>query len=156
MKAKAMILVATTILGAGAGATAALAAGQRAHPAAARAARVKLEHTALGAILANGRGFTLYVFARDRRGHDACANVRGCSSVWPVLAAHGRTLAGAGVKSALLGSIKLGSGQRQVTYAGHPLYTYVADSGPGQTSYVGVNQFGGRWYAIAASGRIVR
>jgi hypothetical protein len=42
------------------------------------------------------------------------------------------------------------------TYAGHPLYTYSADSGPGKTSYVGAKQFGGTWYAINASGGTVK
>jgi hypothetical protein len=42
------------------------------------------------------------------------------------------------------------------SYAGHPLYTYSGDSGPGETSYVGAKQFGGTWYAINASGNTVR
>ena len=44
----------------------------------------------------------------------------------------------------------------QVTYAGHPLYTYTGDSGPGKTSYVGVKAFGGAWYALNASGGAVK
>jgi predicted lipoprotein with Yx(FWY)xxD motif len=48
------------------------------------------------------------------------------------------------------------TGGKQVTYAGHPLYTYSGDSGPGQTSYVGAKSFGGTWYAINASGGTVK
>ncbi|MFI4993711.1 MAG: hypothetical protein ACHQCH_08880 [Solirubrobacterales bacterium] len=48
------------------------------------------------------------------------------------------------------------AGGKQVTYAGHPLYTYSGDSGPGETSYVGEKQFGGTWYAINASGHTVK
>ena len=60
------------------------------------------------------------------------------------------------MRRSLLGTIKLPNGARQVTYAGHPLYTYIGDSGPGDTSYVGVSQFGGRWFALTAAGHIVK
>jgi predicted lipoprotein with Yx(FWY)xxD motif len=123
---------------------------------AARGARVQVRHTSLGNVLANGGGFTLYTFTRDGRGHDRCVTVTGCTGVWPVLKTSGSPIAGNGVRRSLLGTIKLPGGTRQVTYAGHPLYTYVGDSGPGQTGYVGVHQFGGAWYAINAAGRVVR
>lgn len=122
---------------------------------AAAGARVAVRHTALGAILVNGRGFTLYMFTRDGRDRDRCAQISGCRGVWPLDTTHGRPVAGRGVRSALLGTIRVGRAT-QVTYAGHPLYTYVADSAPGQTSYVGVSMFGGRWFALRASGRVVR
>lgn len=122
----------------------------------ARATKVQIRHTAAGNILANGSGFTLYVFTRDARKHDSCIAISGCAGVWPVLKASGRPAAGPGVKRSLLGTIMLPNGARQVTYAGHPLYRYVGDSGPGQTEYVGFSQFGGRWYAINAAGRVVK
>jgi predicted lipoprotein with Yx(FWY)xxD motif len=53
----------------------------------------------------------------------------------------------------LIGTIRLANGKKQVTYAGHPLYTYVGDSAPGQTYYVNFFQFGGYWPAVNASGR---
>ena len=58
-----------------------------------------------------------------------------------------------GLKPSLLGTIALGGGRRQVTYAGHPLYTYAFDSGPAETGYVGATQFGGTWRALSATGR---
>jgi hypothetical protein len=54
-----------------------------------------------------------------------------------------------------VGTIMVG-GARQVTYAGHPLYTYIGDAGPGDTSYVGQSQFGGKWFALNATGQIVK
>jgi hypothetical protein len=61
------------------------------------------------------------------------------------------------VKASLLGSIALPHRTaRQVTYAGHPLYTYSGDSGPAQTDYVGVSMFGGAWPALTASGKTRR
>jgi predicted lipoprotein with Yx(FWY)xxD motif len=76
--------------------------------------------------------------------------------VWPPVTTSGRAVAGPGIKRRLIGSISLGHGVRQVTYAGHPLYTYIADGGPGDTSYVGFNQFGGRWFALNAGGHAVK
>jgi predicted lipoprotein with Yx(FWY)xxD motif len=126
-------------------------------PAAAQPSPTKLalRHTSVGTILVNARGFTLYAFTRDARNTDACMKISGCVGIWPVVTTSATPIAGPGVKRSLIGSIAIGGGHRQVTYAGHPLYTYVADSAPGQTTYVGVSQFGGRWPALTATGREV-
>ncbi len=117
---------------------------------------VKLKQTNKGKILVNGKGFTLYIYSKDTRNKNRCTKVPGCMSLWPALAAKGKPTAGPGVKQSLLGTIKLSNGTRQVTYNGWPLYTYIADSGPGQTSYIGVNQSGGFWWALKSSGQKVK
>jgi predicted lipoprotein with Yx(FWY)xxD motif len=117
-------------------------------------AKVGIRHTRRGDLLVNGHGFTLYIFARDRRNHDRCVQISGCRGIWPLDTTHGRPVAGPGVKRSLLGTIRVGR-TTQVTYAGHPLYTYAEDFGPGQTFYVGVSQFGGRWFGLRASGHQV-
>jgi predicted lipoprotein with Yx(FWY)xxD motif len=144
-----LIVVMTATLAVGAG----VAAG---HVVTTSPTRVELQNTAVGKVLTNGRGFTLYVFTRDARNHDRCVAISGCRAVWPVLKTRGRTIAGAGVNAALLGSIRLASGMRQVTYAGHPLYTYSGDLAPRSTFYVGAFQFGGFWYALHANGKVVK
>lgn len=121
-----------------------------------RAATVALRHTSLGSILVSSSRRTLYEFTRDRAGRNSCAAIGGCAEAWPALEASGRPTAGAGVKASLLSSVPAPGGGRQITYAGHPLYLYSGDSGPGETSYVGVRQFGGAWYALNASGGAVR
>jgi predicted lipoprotein with Yx(FWY)xxD motif len=121
----------------------------------AKPAKIELRKTSLGQVLANARGFTLYAFSRDAKNKDKCATTSGCTQVWPVASTHGKPSAGAGVKASMLGTVKLAGGGQQVTYAGHPLYTYSQDSGPGQTDYVGARQFGGVWHAVNASGRTV-
>jgi predicted lipoprotein with Yx(FWY)xxD motif len=126
--------------------------GPRARPAA-TGATVQVRHTGRGDLLVNARGFTLYTFARDKRGQDRCVRISGCRGVWPLDTTKGRPVAGPGVRRSLLGTIRVG-GATQITYAGRPLYTYVADS-RGQTSYVGVSQFGGKWFGIRPSGRQV-
>jgi predicted lipoprotein with Yx(FWY)xxD motif len=121
-----------------------------------RAATVSLRHTSLGSILVSSSGRTLYEFTRDHPNKSSCAAISGCSETWPSLRTSGRPTARSGVKASLLSSINLPTGGKQVTYAGHPLYTYSGDSGPGETSYVGEKQFGGTWYAINASGHTVK
>lgn len=123
---------------------------------AARSAKLGLRHTAVGKILVNGAGSTVFAFTRDSRNHDRCAAINGCPGVWPLVTSSGRPTVGSGVKRSLAGTIKLPGGARQVTYAGHPLYTYIGSSGPGDTSYVGVSEFGGKWLALTASGRLVK
>lgn len=122
----------------------------------ARAAKVGLRHTSLGNILVSASGFTLYEFTRDHGAHNSCLAIRECSSVWPAYTTSGRPSAGPGVRASLLSSIRIAGGKSQVTYAGHPLYLYSADSGPAETSYVNVSMFGGRWYALSASGGSVK
>jgi predicted lipoprotein with Yx(FWY)xxD motif len=135
------------------------AAAARARPAAdataaSGGARISLRKTQLGMLLVNSHGFTLYAFSRDSRNADRCASTPGCTSIWPLVRTGARPIAGPGVKRSLLGTIKVHGGL-QVTYAGHPLYTYSSDAGPGSTSYVGKSQFKGVWRGVRASGATV-
>jgi predicted lipoprotein with Yx(FWY)xxD motif len=146
------VFLAAALTSAASGATA--AGAESSVPAAhlSRAATVQLRHSRLGNILVSSSGRTLYEFTRDRTKKNNCVSVKGCSATWPSLKASGRPTAGPGVRASLL-STTSGS---QVTYAGHPLYTYTGDSAPGETSYVGFKAFGGTWYAINASGAAVK
>jgi predicted lipoprotein with Yx(FWY)xxD motif len=146
----AIVLAAAASASAVAGAQGATASAH-----ASRATEVVLHHTSLGTILTTSSGFTLYEFTRDRAGEDSCMKIHGCAQVWPALETSGKPTAGAGVKASLLSSIRISGGARQVTYDGHALYTYSADS-RGSTAYVGVNAFGGSWYAVSASGHTVK
>jgi predicted lipoprotein with Yx(FWY)xxD motif len=121
-----------------------------------RTTTVKLRHTNLGSILVSSSGRTLYEFTKDHANKDSCAAISGCPETWPALRTSAKPKASTGVKASLLSSINLPGGGKQVTYAGHPLYQYSGDSGPGETSYVGETQFGGKWYAINASGHTVK
>jgi predicted lipoprotein with Yx(FWY)xxD motif len=99
------------------------------------------------AVLTNAQGYTLYWFAPDTPTRSTCDGT--CAVYWPPLT--GRPVAGAGV-SGRLGTIRRSDGTTQVTYDGHPLYTYVGDSGPGQANGNNINLNGGLWYEMAASG----
>ena len=115
------------------------------------ATAVSTAKTSLGKVIVNRRGRTLYLFEKDTRRHSACG--RSCAAYWPPLLAHGRPIAGGAAKQSLLGTIKRANGTRQVTYAGHPLYTYVLDTKRGQTRREGSTLFGAGWDALAPSGK---
>src|SRR5262249_61261891 len=72
-----------------------------------------------------------------------------CPQLWPPV--HGPATGGPGVTGSL-GTIKRSDGATQATYNGHPLYTYVADTAPGQARGNGLNASGGVWHEVIASG----
>ena len=74
--------------------------------------KVAVASSGLGRILVDGRGRTLYLFQKDKRGQSAC--VGQCTVFWPPLIASGKPLATAGAKASLLGTTKRGR-----TPAGH-------------------------------------
>jgi predicted lipoprotein with Yx(FWY)xxD motif len=102
--------------------------------------------------LATGSGHTLYDFAVDSSTTSRCPT-GACTISWPPLLVKGRVVIEGGVESSLVGEISRPGGARQVTYAGHPLYTYTEDSAPHQTSGQALVQFGAPWYVISVSGQ---
>ena len=153
---RAPLLLAGLILAATRVAAAASSAGGAARAQDSRAAKIQLRHTEVGKVLVDSSGFTVYRFSKDPRNSDTCVKISGCTNLWPPLMSSGRPVAGPGVRSALLSTIKLPGGGRQVTYAGHPLYRYSAATEKGETGYVGAQQFGGSWYALNAAGGSVK
>ena len=123
---RAPLLLAGLILAATSVAAAASSAGGAARAQDSRAAKIQLRHTEVGKVLVDSSGFTVYRFSKDPRNSDTCVKISGCTNLWPPLMSSGRPVAGPGVRSALLSTIKLPGGGRQVTYAGHPLYRYSA------------------------------
>jgi predicted lipoprotein with Yx(FWY)xxD motif len=146
MKVTSLILIVAAALSL-AGLSTALAAGDSAS----RAAMVSTAKTNLGKIIVNGNGHTLYLFEKDKRGKSACSGA--CASYWPPLLTHGRPVAVGAAKQALLGTIKRPSGSRQVTYAGHPIYTFLLDKKRGQTKGEGSTLFGAGWDALSPGGK---
>ena len=114
---------------------------------------VALGKTPLGNVLVDARGRTLYLFEKDSHGRSACYGV--CAIYWPPLYSAATPRAARGVHARLLGLTKRADGKRQVTYAGHPLYTFVGDKKAGQTTGEGLKDFGAAWDAVAESGRAV-
>lgn len=105
----------------------------------------------LGRILVDSKGFTLYDFHKDKGAKSACYG--DCAAVWPPLLTEGKPQPSNGAAAAKLGIVKRNDGTAQVTYAGHPLYTYTADSKPGDAKGNDIDAFGAEWYALEPSGQ---
>ena len=113
-------------------------------------ATVGVANSSLGSILVNSTGDTLYLFKADSSTSSACTGA--CASAWPPLLANGTPTAGTGLTASKLGTISRSGGNRQVTYNGHPLYLFIKDKKPGQTTGQGATAFGAAWFALTASG----
>jgi predicted lipoprotein with Yx(FWY)xxD motif len=145
--AAAVALVAFGLLGGAlAGAGSASASGS---PSGSAATGSELRTTTIGGatVLTNAAGRTLYWFAPDTSTKSACYG--SCAAYWPPVS--GPLKAGPGV-TGTLGTIARTGGGTQETYDGHPLYTYVGDSGPGQAHGNNLNLNGGLWHEVLVSG----
>jgi predicted lipoprotein with Yx(FWY)xxD motif len=92
----------------------------------------------------------LYVFSLDTNGTSACA--ADCTVEWVPLASQGAPVAGDGVDATKLGTITRDDGTMQVTYNGHPLYTFVEDTAPGTATGQAMDDFGGTWNLVSPTG----
>jgi predicted lipoprotein with Yx(FWY)xxD motif len=117
------------------------------------AAAVRLGSTKLGKILVDGKGQTLYWFEADKGTSSTCDGA--CATSWPPLTTSGKPTAGTGVMASKLGTTKRQDGTTEVTYNGHPLYTYAGDQSPGQTTGQELDQFGAEWYVLSRTGKSV-
>jgi predicted lipoprotein with Yx(FWY)xxD motif len=108
---------------------------------------IAVADSALGAILVDDAGRTLYLFEKDSDGESACTG--DCAVAWPPLTSEGMPTAGDGADQAKLGTTTRPDGIVQVTYAGHPLYYYAEDTQPGDTNGQEVNDV---WYVVSPSG----
>jgi len=104
----------------------------------------------LGKVIVDSKGMTLYDFHKDKGGKPACYGP--CAKGWPPLLTEGKPQAGEGAMASKLGTVKRNDGTMQVTYAGHPLYTFVEDKKPGEANGNDVDAFGAEWYALQPSG----
>jgi predicted lipoprotein with Yx(FWY)xxD motif len=109
----------------------------------------ELRTTTIGGVtvLTNAAGRTLYWFAPDSSTKSVCYG--SCAAYWPPIS--GGVTAGPGVTGKLATIARTGGGT-QATYNGHPLYTYVGDSGPGQANGNNLNLNGGLWHEVVVTG----
>lgn len=103
-------------------------------------AQVAVRSTALGSLLVDARGHTLYVFDQG-----TCSGA--CAALWPPFLTSGAPVALKGVAKSLVGTKKLG-GKLQVTFAHHPLYFFARDTKAGQVNGVSIPH----WSAVSPTG----
>ena len=118
-----------------------------------RTGTVATANSALGTILVDRGGRTLYLFEKDRRSTSACSGA--CARYWPPLIARGKPTAAGSVRASLLGTTRRSDGSRQVTYRGYPLYRFAGDTEPGQTTGQGSRAFGAGWFVLSPAGERV-
>jgi predicted lipoprotein with Yx(FWY)xxD motif len=127
---------------AGAADTAATASGP--------AATVGVAQTDLGDVLVDAQGRTLYLFQADTGTTSACTGA--CATFWPPLTDDAAPTVAGGADASLVGTSARSDGTTQVTFNGHPLYTYTGDQKAGDTTGEGLNAFGGNWYVLSSAG----
>ena len=98
-------------------------------------------------VLTDADGLTLYWFALDTRATSKCTGT--CTAYWPPVTGAPKARPSITGK---LGTIKRPDGGVQATYNGHPLYTYVGDSGRGQARGNNLDLNGGFWYEVRVPG----
>jgi predicted lipoprotein with Yx(FWY)xxD motif len=90
-------------------------------------------------VLTNKDGWTLYYFTPDTATESKCTG--GCATTWPPYLSDGKPTTTATLPGKL--DVQKNVHGSQVTYQGHPLYTYVGDTAAGQANGDGS---GGKWY----------
>jgi predicted lipoprotein with Yx(FWY)xxD motif len=126
---------------------------RKAQPAVAANSAISVKQTSVGSALTDANGRTLYLFANDKP--DLSTLSAAGRAFWPAFTATTRPSAADGPVAGDIGAVVSGSGARQVTYHGHPLYYFVGDRAPGQTAGQGLNQFGARWYVLSTAGAAI-
>jgi predicted lipoprotein with Yx(FWY)xxD motif len=104
----------------------------------------------LGLVLVDSNGMTLYDFHKDKGTTSSCYGP--CAEGWPPMLTEGEPTVGNGASASKLGTTERKDGTMQVTYAGHPLYTFVEDQKPGEANGNDVSAFGAQWYALKGNG----
>lgn len=107
----------------------------------------------LGPILVDGKGMTVYLFVADTGTSSTCYT--SCATIWPPVLTDGAPQAGSGADKSLLGTTTRTDGKVEVTYAGHPLYYFVKDKAPGDTTGQGINGFGALWWVMSPAGAAI-
>jgi len=113
------------------------------------------KNAALGSIVVDAKGLTLYHASSERNGKITCTG--NCVYFWFPVIWKGKVkpVLGKGLSPAKIGTVKRANGALQVTYNKLPLYRYYLDRKPGQTKGQGVKDPAGTWYAISTSGKVV-
>ena len=110
--------------------------------------------SALGQVLVDGTGRTVYVFEADTSAASTCYGA--CAEVWPPLLTTGPARATSTINGPDLGSTSRRDGTTQVTFHGHPLYLFSGDGKTGAANGEAVNSFGANWYAVSPDGAEIK
>jgi len=107
---------------------------------------VKTTKIGSATVLTNAKGHTLYTFAIDGMNKSKCSG--SCIHYWPPEKGPVKATGITGT----FATIKRSDGTTQETWNGHPLYTYIGDTAPGQAKGNGLNLSGGVWHEAVVTG----
>jgi predicted lipoprotein with Yx(FWY)xxD motif len=113
-------------------------------------ATVSVRGSSLGQILVDVNGKTLYLFEADTGTQSTCSGA--CAQAWPPLTTTGAPKVTGAASPSLLGTTMRSDGTTQVTYHGHPLYSFISDTKPGDTTGEGSTAFGAGWDVLSPTG----
>jgi predicted lipoprotein with Yx(FWY)xxD motif len=130
------------------------APSEAASPSAASGVSLALADSALGKIIVDGTGRTLYMFTPD----DGAAKptcTGACADNWPALTATdaASVTAGTGLDASKISIVDRGDGTKQVKYGDYPLYFFAKDTAAGQTNGQGLVS---KWYVVGADGEPIK
>ena len=108
------------------------------------------QNEALGDFLVDAEGMTLYLFTKDAENVSNCYD--DCAAAWPPLLTGSEATVGEGLDASLLGTTERTDGTTQVTYGTWPLYYWVKDEAPGDTTGQDVGEV---WYVVSPAGEAV-
>jgi predicted lipoprotein with Yx(FWY)xxD motif len=114
---------------------------------------LKLRKTSFGTILVDSRGRSLYAFGHDLKNKSRCKGT--CATDWPPASSPAHPTVANGIDKSKLKVIKRADGSRQLSYNGHPLYRFIADSKPGNVNGENLVEFGGKWDVLNKRGKLV-
>ena len=117
---------------------------------AAAAGGIALTKVSLGTVLVGPSGLTLYMFVPDTNTTSACTG--NCAASWPPLTGDMPTL-GTGLDASNFGTITRADGTKQITFYGHPLYSFGGDKAAGDTNGQGLSS---KWYVLGSDGNPIK
>ena len=109
---------------------------------------------ALGTVVVDGTGYTLYRFDKDKP-KPSKSNCNGsCATQWPPVlvasAAEAKEVKLDGVDAGAVNTVKRADGKLQLTIGGWPVYRYSGDKAAGDTTGQGVGKV---WFAVTPAGK---
>jgi predicted lipoprotein with Yx(FWY)xxD motif len=109
---------------------------------------------ALGTVVVDGTGYTLYRFDKDKP-KPSKSNCNGsCATQWPPVlvasAAEAKQVKLDGVDAGAVNTVKRADGKLQLTIGGWPVYRYSGDKAAGDTTGQGVGKV---WFAVTPAGK---
>lgn len=112
---------------------------------------VGVADNALGSIVVDSKGRTLYAFTKDVDGTSTC--VDGCAKAWPAVLVNGDIAVGTGLDKGQFTTVARVDGTKQLKLGKWPLYYFSGDTAAGETNGQGS---GGSWFVIGKDAKLIK